>query len=177
MIYYQENDLRIRSMIETDIVFFADAFLQLGWDDRQATLAQYFAEQNNAARIVLVAEWGDAPVGYVTLLPCAEEGPFAGQGLPEIKDFNVLPPFRRRGIGNRLMDCAEALAKEQSEYVTLAVGMYAGYGSAQRMYVKRGYIPDGSGLWYCAKQLKPYEDCRNDDDLNLYFSKRLAAFP
>ncbi|MCL2812509.1 MAG: GNAT family N-acetyltransferase [Clostridia bacterium] len=175
MTYYQDNEICIRPMIESDIAFFADAFLQLGWDDRQATLAVYFNEQNSGSRAVFVAEIGVEPVGYVTLLPCATEGPFADQGLPEIKDFNVLPPFRRRGIGNHLMDCAEALAKKQSEYVTLAVGLYAGYGSAQRMYVKRGYIPDGSGLWYGEKHLEPYEDCRNDDDLNLYFIKRLAA--
>ena len=26
--------------------------------------------------------------------------------------------------------------------------MYADYGTAQRMYVKRGYIPDGRGIMY-----------------------------
>ena len=174
---YQDDGLRIRPMVASDIAYFTDAFLRLGWQDRRATLARYYTEQNHAARAVLVAERIGEPVGYLTLLPRAEEGPFAGKGWPEIKDFNVLPPFRRRGVGNRLMDCAEALAKKQSDYVTLAVGMYEGYGSAQRMYVKRGYIPDGSGLWYGEKHLEPYEDCRNDDDLNLYFVKRLTAFP
>ena len=174
MIYYQDKAIRIRPMIESDIAYFTDAFLQLGWDDRRATLASYFSEQSDASRAVLVAECREEPVGYVTLLPCAQGGPFVGKGLPEIKDFNVLPPFRQRGIGSRLMDCVEALAKKQSEHVTLAVGLYAGYGPAQRMYVKRGYIPDGSGLWHGERHLEPYEDCRNDDALNLYFIKRLA---
>ena len=45
------------------------------------------------------------------------------------------------------MDAAEALASEASDVVCIGVGMYPGYGAAQRLYVKRGYVPDGSGLW------------------------------
>ena len=48
-----------------------------------------------------------------------------------------------------------------------------GYGSAQRMYVKRGYIPDGSGVWYGESICEQYAECCNDDDLILYFSKHL----
>lgn len=33
------------------------------------------------------------------------------------------------------------------QIVCIGVGLHAGYGSAQRMYVKRGYIPDGTGVW------------------------------
>ncbi|WP_278245491.1 hypothetical protein [Clostridium ihumii] len=41
------------------------------------------------------------------------------------------------------------------------------------MYIKRGYIPYGTGVWYSGKQLQPYSKCRNDDDLTLYFLKSL----
>jgi hypothetical protein len=71
------------------------------------------------------------------------------------------------------MDVAEALAKDNSDYVSLSVGLHYGYGTAQRMYVKRGYIPDGTGAWYNGKQLEQYADCANDDDLTLYFLKAL----
>ena len=48
------------------------------------------------------------------------------------------------------------------------------YGSAQRMYVKRGYVPDGSGAWYRGKPCTPYDTIyTNDDDLVLYLSKKL----
>lgn len=43
---------------------------------------------------------------------------------------------------------------------------------AQRMYVKRGHIPDGKGVWYGESVCKPYAPCRNDDDLVLYLSKK-----
>lgn len=36
-----------------------------------------------------------------------------------------------------------------------------------------GYIPDGSSVWYGDKVCGYYADCRNDDDLVLYMSKRL----
>lgn len=44
------------------------------------------------------------------------------------------------------MDIAEKIAFERSDEVCIGVGLHGGYGSAQRMYVKRGYIPDGSGV-------------------------------
>lgn len=41
------------------------------------------------------------------------------------------------------------------------------------MYVKRGYIPDGGGVWYGGKVCEQYAQCRNDDELVLYLSKVL----
>ena len=53
----------------------------------------------------------------------------------------------------------------------LGVGLHSGYGGAQRLYAKRGYLPDGSGVWYRDAVCEPYTICRNDDDLTLYLSK------
>ena len=92
---------------------------------------------------------------------------------PEITDFNVLQKFQRRGIGNRILDTAEQLAARTSGQVVLGVGLHSGYGSAQRLYVKRGYVPDGSGVWYEDGPLGQYESCNNDDNLVLYLSKKL----
>ncbi|MDY5868934.1 MAG: GNAT family N-acetyltransferase, partial [Lachnospiraceae bacterium] len=74
---------------------------------------------------------------------------------------------------SKLMDVAEKVAAQYSNIVYLGVGLHEGYGSAQRMYVKRGYIPDGTGVWYGEKVCPQYSDCCNDDDLVLYFSKEL----
>lgn len=67
----------------------------------------------------------------------------------------------------------ENQVKKYSNEISLGVGLHYGYGSAQRLYVKRGYIPDESGVWYNDKILEQYFDCKNDDDLNLYLSKKL----
>jgi GNAT superfamily N-acetyltransferase len=160
-------------MLEQDINYFSDEFIKLGWDGRKDTLQLYFEQQNASNRDVLVAEYNGIPAGYITLIPNAEGGPFADMNIPVIMDFNVLPPYRRLGIGGRLMDAIEAVAKSKSNQISLSVGLYPDYGSAQRMYVKRGYIPDGTGLWQGNKNLAPYENCINSDDLNLFFIKQL----
>lgn len=85
----------------------------------------------------------------------------------------MLEKYRRRGIGTKLMDIAEQLAGEYSDTVCLGVGLHSGYGSAQRLYIRRGYLPDGSGVWYRDAVCEPYSDCFNDDDLILYLSKKL----
>ncbi len=72
-----------------------------------------------------------------------------------------------------MTDIAENLATELSATVFLGVGVHSGYGSTQRMYIKRGYIPDGSGVWYKDRVLGDYEPCCNDDDLVLYLSRKL----
>lgn len=85
----------------------------------------------------------------------------------------MLEKFRERGVGSRLMDAAETIAARYADTVYLGVGLHSGYGAAQRMYVKRGYIPDGSGVWYKDRVCESYTPCENDDDLVLYLSKRL----
>ena len=87
--------------------------------------------------------------------------------------FGVLEKYRRRGIGTALMDAAERIAAGYSDTVYLGVGLHGGYGSAQRMYVKRGYMPDGSGAWYGNSVCAEGAPCCNDDDLVLYLSKKL----
>ena len=112
--------------------------------------------------------------GYVNVYPDSEWGAFANQGYPEIIDFAVLEKYRKNGIGSILMDTAEKIASEYADTVYLGVGLHNGYGSAQRMYVKRGYIPDGSGVWYKDKICTPYDTIyTNDDDLVLYLSKKV----
>ena len=68
----------------------------------------------------------------------------------------------------------EEIAGKYADTVWLGVGLHSGYGSAQRMYVKRGYIPDGTGVWYRNKPCAQYEtEIANDDNLVLFLSKKL----
>ena len=162
----------IRRMIKTDIEHISQAFIHQGWPGRKDILTSYFQDQDNGERHVLVAESDGFVAGYITILPAAKHGPFVGV-YPELTDFNVFEPFRSRGIGNQLLEEAEKRVRLLSEIVTLGVGLHSGYGPAQRLYVKRGYIPDGSGIWFRDRPLAPYSSCENNDDLVLYFSKRL----
>ena len=162
----------IRNMIKSDIESLSHGFMNQGWPGREEILARYFLEQESGEREVLVAEIDGAVAGYVTILPSAKHGPFA-EVYPELSDFNVFEPFRNQGIGNQLLEEAEKRVKFVSSKVTLGVGLHLGYGPAQRLYIKRGYIPDGTGVWYRNKSLEMGASCQNDDDLVLYLSKDL----
>ena len=162
----------IRKMQESDVKELSQGFINQGWPGREEILARYFLEQECGEREVLVAEVEGALAGYITILPCAKQGPFA-EIYPELSDFNVFEPFQNQGIGNLLMEEAEKRVKLISDKVTLGVGLHSGYGPAQRLYIKRGYIPDGSGVWYQNHRPAMNATCEDIGDLVLYLSKYL----
>ena len=165
-------NLKIREILPSDAATFAAAFAELGWDKPAALYSKYLKEQDEGLRNVLVATIGEGFAGYVTVIWESGYEPFRKEGIPEIQDFNVLPKFREQGIGTALMDRVEEMVAERSDVVGIGVGMYPDYGSAQRLYVKRGYVPDGRGLTYNGKVLGPFEKTINDDSLVLHFVKR-----
>ena len=163
----------IRNMIKSDIESLSHGFMNQGWPGREEILARYFLEQESGEREVLVAEIDGAVAGYVTILPSAKHGPFA-EIYPELSDFNVFEPFRNQGIGNQLLEEAEKRVKFVSSKVTLGVGLHLGYGPAQRLYIRRGYIPDGTGVWYRNQPLEMNATSQNNDDLVLYLVKEFG---
>lgn len=173
MIYYKDDNITIRDLKEADARIITDEEIAQGWE---ATIDKYLIrlkDQAEGRAITLVAEYRGNVAGYINVYPDSTWGSFANQGLPEIVDFGVLEKYRRLGIGGKLMDVAEEIAGKYADIVYLGVGLHYGYGSAQRMYVKRGYIPDGKGVWYGPTVCEQYENCCNDDDLVLYLSKKL----
>ncbi|HHD2782105.1 TPA: GNAT family N-acetyltransferase [Clostridium perfringens] len=158
-------------MLKSDILEFNKAFELQGWEKPISLFEKYYKEQKNGDRRIFVASMEDQVLGYATLLPNDENGPFANMNIPTVRDFNVLEKYQKNGIGTALLNKIENVVKEYSDKICLGVGLHSGYGPAQRMYVKRGYVPDGSGVWYNNMVLEKYADCKNDDDLVLYLSK------
>ena len=175
MIYFKDENVLIRNMEPADAQVFTDEEIAQGWHASVEKYEMRMRHQAEGKCVSLVAEYMGKQAGYVNVYHPALEGPFAEQNLPEIVDFGVLQKYQRRGIGSKLMDVAEQIAAGYADTVCLGVGLHNGYGSAQRMYVKRGYIPDGSGVWYNGKPCTPYDTIYNDDDLVLYMSKRLRG--
>ena len=173
MVYYRDKKIAIRNMIPSDAQIVTNEEIAQGWHQTIEKYEMRLQHQADGKCIALVAEYEGNVAGYVNIYPNSKEGPFAYRGYPEIVDFGVLEKYRNNGIGSKLMDIAEQIASGYSDVVYLGVGLHSGYGRAQRMYVKRGYIPDGSGVWYRDKVLPQCADCCNDDDLVLYLSKVL----
>ena len=173
MIYYQDENVLIRDMRPADAPVFAAEETAQGWHSTTEKYEMRLRHQAEGKCASLTAEYKGNLAGYVNVYFESPWGAFGGKGLPEIVDFGVLIKYQRRGIGSKLMDAAEAIAARHADTVYLGVGLHNGYGSAQRMYVKRGYIPDGSGAWYGEHVCEPYTACDNGDELVLYLSKKL----
>ncbi len=173
MTYYECGDIRVRDLAQDDAQIITDGEIAQGWHQTIDKYLTRLRDQAEGRSISIVAEYRGAVAGYINVYPDSKWGAFGGRGLPEIVDFGVLEKYRRRGIGAVLMDIAEHIAAQYADTVYLGVGLHSGYGSAQRMYVKRGYIPDGSGVWYGDKVCEEGAPCCNDDDLVLYLSKKL----
>ncbi len=164
-------DLQIRRLRAEDPEPISAAFDAIGWNKPVSQYQRYFAEQEAGRRVVFVADADGRFAGYVTVI--WEYEPFRDAQIPEIQDFNVLPAHRRQGIGSRLMEEAERLVGTRTPIVGIGVGLYADYGAAQRLYARRGYIPDGRGITYDRRVVKPGEYVPVDDSLVLYLTKRL----
>ena len=124
-------------------------------------------------RITYVAIFNGELAGLVNLIYKSDYPFFRENNIPEINDLLVHPKYRKLGIGLSLIKKAEEIARKTYEYIGLGVGLYGDYGSAQRLYVKNGYIPDGNGIVYNNKEVKPGTNVFVDDDLLIYLYKKL----
>ena len=168
-----EHRLTIQPLEAADIPGIAAAFAAFGWSKPASQYARYLAEQERGEREVIVAFLDNAFAGYLTVVWRSGYAPFRAAAIPEIVDFNVLPHLRRQGIGSRLMDRAEQRIAARSPVAGIGVGLDHAYGAAQRLYVKRGCIPDGRGLVWHGQPAPPGGAVTVDDGLALYFTKTL----
>ena len=123
---------------------------------------RYWRENVDGKRVTLVAELEGQIVGYTNVIWEPVYEPFRLRDIPEINDMNVVVPFRRNGIGTRMIEAAEGVARGKGKTtVGIGVGVTADYAIAQRLYPKLGYEQDGTGVhedeWggciYSTKQL------------------------
>ena len=103
--------------------------------------------------------------GYVFLYYKCRWGWLAGHNIPGIVDLFVFEKYRRKKIATLLLDAAENIAGQHCNKIYLDVCLNSGYGPAQRFYIKRGYIPDGKGVYYKEKICEADVAYRNDDEL------------
>ena len=57
----------------------------------------------------------------------------------------------------------------------ITVGLFDEYGPAQRMYARRGYIPDGRGACLSHRPLSEGTQVRLDHDVMLWLTKELTS--
>ncbi|MDH3223373.1 MAG: GNAT family N-acetyltransferase [Gemmatimonadota bacterium] len=164
--------MAIRCMGEADIQVMQTGFAAMGWSKPSG----YFRECARAAKEgrieVWMAEVEGAYAGHVKIAWDVGDPP-----APEIQDLAVLPSFRRRGIASQLLETAEAAAFRRAHLVRIGVGLHPGYGAAQRLYVGRGFIPDGRGATYEGRVMQEGALVKLDDELVLHLEKRRTDRP
>lgn len=149
------------------------AFAQQGWHKPVSQYREYLRESAAGKRTILLAEVQGHFAGYVTTVWDSDYPPFREARIPEIVDLNVLRRYQRRGVATVLMEAAEQLIAQRSPVVGIGVGLTADYGAAQILYARRGYVPDGRGIFGHGKQVDPGESVVIDDSVALYLVKQL----
>lgn len=152
----------IRPLAAADCAALAAAFEAQGWQTTEAKFDRLLAAQLKGDSQTLVSSHSAALTGHVTI---------HWGHPPVITDLNVLTAWQRRGIATALLEAAEALVFARSDVVRMEVGLDQDYGPAQRLYARRGYIPDGMGAHSHQRPIRFGDKLTVDDDLVLRLEK------
>lgn len=168
------EDIFIRPMMKYDIDDVVTKFEEIGWKDKNKKLFEkYIDELENGERLVWIAFYKEQFAGFVTLRWESEYEHFKKADIPEIMDLNTLPEFRGQGVGASLLETAESAASKSANFVGLGCGISPEYSNAQKLYTCKGYILDGYGPTYKYKKIDKGQKITLDDDLLIWFKKRL----
>jgi len=163
----------IREMNEGDSAVMVVAFAAQGWNKPLRQYQRYWQESLEGKRLILLAERSGQFAGYVTIVWESDYPPFRAAHIPEIVDFNVLIRYRRMKVGTALMDEAEKCIAARAPVAGLGVCLDPDYGPAQVLYARRGYLPDGRGVFYRGRHPRYGDLVKLDDGLVLHLTKQL----
>ncbi|OJU79979.1 MAG: hypothetical protein BGO10_01400 [Chlamydia sp. 32-24] len=170
----ESNGIVIRSMNFEDIDTLANEYC-FSWSTTQEIKEKwnkYYQEQQSNIRVVGVIDRKGELLGYGSLVFHSKYPHFSS--IPEINDVWIHEKHRKQGLGSLLINWLERLAKEKGyKEIGIGVGLYADYGSAQKLYFRLGYIPDGHGLTYKYQPTIPGKSYPLDDELILWLRKNL----
>jgi len=155
---------------EPAVAFLTEWVLDAGADARE-----YLADHTGDGGASLIAVRDDRVIGIVCLLWESAYPGFRDQGIPLVHQLCVAESHRRQGLATRLMDAAEALARDRGvSTLGITVGLFSAYGPAQRLYAQHGYVPDGRGACQGQRPLAHGTRVTMDDDLIMWLTKDLA---
>lgn len=169
------TDLKITFLTQDDVPSIVNAFAAIGWNKPATQYQKYLEEQKAGKRLVWVATQNGVFAGYVCLLWQSLYSHFKQQNIPEICDLNVLPTFRKQGIGSALLKQAEMESNKRSPIVGIAVGLTSDYMNAFRLYLRNGYTLCREGIFYRGKATQYSDAILVDDDLCLTLTKKVAV--
>jgi ribosomal protein S18 acetylase RimI-like enzyme len=111
-----------------------------------AIIEDHFQEHENAASTTILGYEAGRLVGIVTIRWNCRYPLFRQRGIPLIQNIEIRYEDRGRGLGDQMLERAEEEIACRAPVAGLVVGISEDYGPAQRLYAKRGFIPDGRGV-------------------------------
>lgn len=140
-----------------------------------ATIEDHFQEHEDGASTTILGYEVGRLVGIITIRWQARYPLFRERGIPLIQNIEIRYEDRGRGLGNQMLERAEQEIARHSPLAGLVVGISAAYGPAQRLYARRGYIPDGRGVCRQFTPLQEGEVVTIDHDLLLWLIKDVSS--
>lgn len=133
----------------------------------------HFEDHASGEGTSVIAREGGHLAGFVTIRWQSNDPLLRSENVPLIHQLEVLPRFQRRGLGDALLEEAERLVASRSRRVAITVGLDRAYGPAQRLYARRGYIPDGRGVCLGHEPVKKGSTVEVNDELIFWLLKDL----
>ena len=87
MVYYEDREIIIRDMAQSDAQIITDEEIAQGWHQTIEKYEMRLQHQEEGKSVAVVAEYKGNLAGYINVYPNSESGAFANQGYPEIVDF------------------------------------------------------------------------------------------
>lgn len=139
--------VRIRPIAAEDVAILEER-VAFDWGAPQKH-SERFIRQENGEVVYLVAWKYESPVGHLLLKwRGTSDEPMASdiKDCPDLEDLFVIPDYRSRGIGTRLLECAEQAALEKG-YGRIGLGVSVDNPRARSLYLRLGYRETGTGRY------------------------------
>lgn len=165
-----DEDIIVREMNEEDAEKL-DILLKKP-DGIQSIYKSYLEETcSGQCQYIVIYKEGQI-AGYAKIDWKSSYEDFEEEGIPEVKDVIIFEGFRKQGLGTHLMNMVEHKVKKHSDYCAVGVGLAEPYESAQRLFARRGYEPDGKGVFFIEPELVQ-DELEVDDYQALMLIKKL----
>lgn len=160
-----EGDIIIRDADDDDARLLEEAFAHMN----HSIYTSYYRDALLDKSEFVIAIMGGKLLGYAKLDWHDES---MQEDIPVIKEIHVKSCYRNQGIGSSMMAELEKRVGQKSDYCAIGVGLSDDYEPAQHLLEKRGYNPDGNGIFYIEPGLI-YNELDVDENQALMMVKEL----
>ena len=165
--------INIRQVTQSELPDIIELFTKHVYGGNHAEAMEHFDDHAQRQGDTFIASVDGTLAGYVTIRWVSHNVYFRENNISFIHHLEVFPAFQRRGIADRLLDSAETLIATRATQAGISVGIVGACGPAQKLYARRGYIPDGRGVCHHHRPITLGEQLTIDHDLIIWMIKDL----